>query len=204
MYTQEIPTGRPLWLLIAGPSGVGKTTLIEQMVASMQPQVQMVVTATTRAMRVGEKEGSPYYFMNDEIFNQRKEEGDFLETIERNEFRYGTLKSEIRNKLTSKRDLVMHIDWQGRRKIIEAAKENDWLNGAVISIFLKPENLDALRARLQKRGRNTPEEIEARLALAEEEIRHANEFDYSFVSTTYERDFSILKAIYTAEKVRSV
>jgi len=193
---------RPLWLLIAGPSGVGKTTLIEQMVASYKPQVQMVITATTRDMRVGEKEGAPYYFMSDEVFDEREREGDFIETIQRHSFRYGSLRSEIKNKLASKTDLVMHIDWQGRQKIIDEAQKHDWMKKSIVSIFLCPESIDALRLRLQKRGRNTPEEIEARLATAEAEVGHAGEFDYSFVSSTYERDFSQLKAIYMAEKVR--
>lgn len=198
----ELANERPLWLLIAGPSGVGKTTLIEQMVASYKPKVQMVITATTRSMRVGEKEGAPYYFMSDEVFDKRQAEGDFIETIQRHNFRYGSLRSEIKNKLAAKTDLVMHVDWQGRQKIIESVADSVLMKKSVVSVFLQPESIDALRLRLQKRGRNTPEEIEARLATAAEELTHAGEFDYSFVSTTYEQDFNQLKAIYMAEKVR--
>jgi guanylate kinase len=195
---------RNVWLLISGPSGVGKTTLIEEMIAHYSPRLQLVITATTRAMRPGEREGEQYFFMTRDEFKRREAAGEFLETIERHGVYYGTPVKEVRDKLEQKIDLIMHIDWRGRQHLAKLSKDLPWMARAMTSVFIKPDNLESLKIRLQRRGRNTPEEIEARLKLAEVELTRISEYDYTFTTKTYEQDFQQLNAIYLAEKSRTI
>jgi guanylate kinase len=201
---------RDLWLLVSGPSGVGKSTLIEQMLGVYFPKMQGavvcldgVVTATTRPMRAGEREGRPYYFLSEEEFKRKETAGEFVETIERHGAFYGTLKSEVKKRLEARHDLIMHIDWRGKQKLEEAAKREAWMKNALVSVFVMPESLEALRTRLERRGRNTFDEIQQRLKTATEDLSHAGEYDYVFTSGSYEEDLYRMKAIYAAEKIRA-
>jgi guanylate kinase len=186
----------PVWLLIAGPSGVGKTTLVEGLQRAHPDEVVGVVTATTRARRPEETEGVQYFFLSTEEFAKREKAGEFLETIERNQVRYGTLKSEILKKLGAGKNLVMHIDWRGSRKIREFVAAEKNFEGAVVGVFVRPPSLEALRERLVRRARNTPAEIEARLKAAREDLEHAGEFDFSFQSGTPAEDAACAEKIY--------
>ena len=194
---------RSLWFLVSGPSGVGKTTLIAQMLYNYAPQLLPVVTATTREKRPGEEDGKQYFFLNQEEFEKREKEGKFLETIERHGARYATVKEEIKKKLEEGTDLIMHIDWQGRRHLETMARGESWLKRSIVSIFMLPESLTALKQRLEIRGRNTPEEIARRMQEAEEDLKHAQEYDYAFKSGSYDQDLQLMKAIYMAEKARA-
>jgi len=193
---------RRLWILISGPSGVGKTTVIEQMLSSYYPKLQPVVTATTRQIGIGEREGKQYYFLSPEAFRSKEKAGEFLETIERHKAKYGTLRREIKDKMRGSHDLIMHIDWKGKRRLEKLSRHEKWIRESIISIFIKPQNLSALRQRLQRRGRNTPAEIRFRLREAREDLHHAAEYDYVFTSGSYEQDLSRIKAIYVAESLR--
>ncbi len=189
-----------VWLLLSGPSGVGKSTLIDQMVGFFKPALEAVVTTTTRALREGEREGAPYYFLSAEEFEKRKEQGAFVETTQRHGIGYGTLKEEIESRLLSGRDLIMQVDFFGMKEFKKLRER--WGKIRIASIFLKPQSLDALRERLQRRGRNSPEEVAARLKIAEEDLSHAGAYDYCFESGTYEQDFQRMRGIYLAEKAR--
>ena len=180
-----------IWLLVSGPSGVGKTTVIERMLGEFYPRLQPVVTCTTREIREGERDGVSYHFLTREEFLKKQKAGKFLETIERHGVLYGTLREEVEKKLAAGCDLITPIDWQGRRKLAVAG-----FSLPIVSVFLKPASMEELRKRLDKRGRNTPEELRARLEMAEVELSHAAEYDYEFVSTTQEKDFARVRGIY--------
>jgi guanylate kinase len=189
--------------LISGPSGVGKTTVIEQMLSSYFPKLQPVVTTTTRRIGTGECEGKQYYFLSPEEFRAKEKAGEFLETIERHKAKYGTLRREIRDKMKGAHDLIMHIDWKGKRELEALSKREKWIRESIISVFILPKSLSALRQRLQRRGRNTPTEIRFRLREARADLRHAREYDYAFISGSYEQDLNCIKAIYLAESLRA-
>mgnify|MGYP001404416150 CR=1 FL=1 len=202
MWKREAPKSHPVWLLVSGPSGVGKTTLIEQMLGFYYPQLQPVVTATTRPIRAGEEEGKQYFFLTRGEFEKRQAAGEFLETHAMHGNWYGIPKNEVKKRLDAGSDLIMHVTWQGRQKLLELAKSEPWMKRAMASIFVKPESMEALKQRLERRGRNTPEEIEMRLKIAEGDLPHAESYDYEFYSGTYDQDFQQMKAIYLAEKAR--
>lgn len=202
MWKPEAQKGHAVWLLVSGPSGVGKTTLIEQMLGFYYPQLQPVVTATTRPIRAGEEEGKQYFFLSRAEFEKKQQAGEFLETHAMHGNWYGIPAAEVEKKLEAGSDLIMHVTWQGREKLLQLAQKEPWMTRAMTSIFVKPGSLEALKQRLERRGRNTPEEIEMRLKIAEGDLPHAQEYDYEFVSGTYDQDFQQMKAIYLAEKAR--
>lgn len=143
-------------IVISGPSGVGKGTVCKRV--SEATGIRIAVSATSREQRKGEIEGRDYYYINEEEFRLRIERGDFLEYAVVYGNYYGTLKSEL-----SEGDVILEIDTQGAMKVLKAMPE-------VLSIFLVPPSMEELRERIEKRGRDPKEAIEARLKAAAAEI----------------------------------
>jgi len=194
--------GSPLLILISAPSGGGKTTLCERLLAA-RPGMSRAVTCTTRAPRRGEQDGVDYYFLNAESFLKRVQAGNFLEhaTVYGNS--YGTLKSEVLGKMRQGQDVLLNVDVQGAATIRERAEADAELGGALVSIFLTPPSLTVLEQRLRKRGTDAPTAIQKRLAVARQEIAQWKHFDYLLLSDSIERDVARARAIVEAEKMRS-
>ena len=155
--------------VITGPSGVGKGTLIRTLLERI-PQLQLAVSATTRAPRPGEQDGVDYHFLSDAEFDRRVLEGEFLEHADYSGRRYGTLKSEL-----DKRDVVLEIEVQGARQVAHERPE-------AVRIFIAPPSEDELRVRLIGRGHETAEQIDARLAVAAAELGAQDEFAHVVVN----------------------
>ncbi len=151
MATQTIP----LLIVISAPSGGGKTTLCEQLLAA-NPSMTRAVTCTTRAPRPGEKDGVDYYFLDAGSFLKRVQAGNFLEhaTVFGNS--YGTLKSEVLSKLRQGKDVLLNVDVQGAATIRERAEEDPELKRALVQVFLTPPSLAILEERLKRRGTDSP------------------------------------------------
>jgi len=194
--------GSPLLILISAPSGGGKTTLCERLLAAC-PAMSRAVTCTTRLPRRGEQDGVDYYFLNAESFLKRVQAGNFLEhaTVYGNS--YGTLKSEVLGKMRQGQDVLLNVDVQGAATIRERAEADAELGGALVSIFLTPPSLTVLEQRLRKRGTDSPTAIQKRLAVARQEIAQWRHFDYLLLSDSIERDVTHALAIVEAEKMRS-
>lgn len=192
-----------LLFLISGPAGSGKTTLCHRLIESQGPQVQRVVTATTRSPRTGEINHKDYHFLSKEEFEQKIKENAFYEyaCVHRKHF-YGTLKQEIKEKLENNIDLLINIDVQGFNAFREIAKADPFLRKRLVSIFILPPNLEVLKERLTKRNLDQPEIIEARLKTAQEEIEACPLYDHCIHTKTKEEDFANFLAIYKAEKAR--
>jgi guanylate kinase len=200
--TKMMPTVTPLLVLISAPSGGGKTTIIEHLLAA-RPQMTRAVTCTTRAPRQGEQDGVDYYFLDAASFLKRVQAGNFLEhaTVYGNS--YGILKSEVLGKLRQGKDVVLSVDVQGAATIRQQASEDSELKRALISVFLTPPSLALLEERLKKRGTDSPAAIQKRLGVARQETAQWKNFDYLLISTSIQEDLRKMLAIVEAERMRS-
>jgi len=191
----------PLLIVISAPSGGGKTTLCQQLIAT-NPNVVRAVTCTTRPPREGERDGVDYHFFDAATFLKRVQAGNFLEhaTVYGNS--YGTLKSEVLGKLRQGKDVVLNIDVQGAAAIRDKALEDTELKQALVTVFLTPPSLAILEKRLRKRGADSEAAIQKRLSVARQEIAQWKNFDYLLVSTTIAEDLRRMQAIVEAERMR--
>jgi guanylate kinase len=192
----------PLLVLISAPSGGGKTTLCQQLLAA-RPQMTRAVTCTTRPPRAGERDGVDYYFLDAGTFLKRLQAGNFLEhaTVYGNS--YGTLRAEVLGKLRQGQDVLLNVDVQGAATIREKAQQDAELKGALVSVFLTPPSMGIVEGRLRKRGTDSAAVIQKRLSVARQEIAQWKHFDYLLLSDSIEEDLRRMLAIVEAEKLRS-
>lgn len=198
------PPGTPsqsLLILVSAPSGAGKTTVCEQILATHANTVR-AITCTTRPPRDGERDGIDYYFLKPDAFEERIRAGEFLEHAVVYGNRYGTLKSEVLGKLRQGKDVLLSVDVQGARALRAQALADAELKPALVSVFLTPPSLRVLEERLVRRGKDSPEAIRRRLSVARQEIAEWEHFDYLIISGSIEDDVRRMQAILTAEKLR--
>jgi guanylate kinase len=177
--------------VITGPSGVGKGTLIKELLTSV-PDLELSVSATTRDPRQGEENGRDYHFLTAEQFEQRAEEKDFLEWATYSGNRYGTLRSEVERRLEAGHSVVLEIEVQGAQQV-RAAKPDS------VQIFIAPPDPAVLRERLAARGTDSPEAINERLKVAEQELAAQGDFDHCVVNDEIERAAGELASIVRTE-----
>lgn len=192
----------PLLVLISAPSGGGKTTLCQQLLAA-RPQMTRAVTCTTRPPRAGEQDGVDYYFLDAATFLKRLHAGNFLEHATVYGHSYGTLKTEVLGKLRQGRDVLLNVDVQGAATIRAKAQEDAELKGALVSVFLTPPTMGTVEGRLRKRGTDSEAVIAKRLSVARQELAQWKHFDYLLLSDTIEEDLRRMLAIVETEKLRS-
>jgi guanylate kinase len=172
-----LPAGR--LFVITGPSGVGKGTLIRQLLDRV-PDLELSVSATTRAPRPGERDGVDYHFLSEDEFDRLAAAGELLEHATYSGRRYGTPRAEVEPRLRDGRSVVLEIEVQGARQVRESMS-------AAVQVFIAPPSPDALRERLEGRATDDPEEIDRRLKVAEEELRARGEFGHVVVNDNLER-----------------
>jgi guanylate kinase len=177
-------------VVITGPSGVGKGTLIRSLLERM-PGLELSVSATTRRPRVGETNGVDYHFLSPAQFEQRVAAGDFVEHADYAGARYGTLRSELDTRTAAGAPVLLEIELQGARQVRETMPE-------AVQVFIAPPSLDALRARLVGRGTDEPAQIEARLRTAEREVAAQDEFAHVVVNDRLEDAVDALEAVVRA------
>jgi guanylate kinase len=165
--------------VITGPSGVGKGTLIRELLERV-PDLQLAVSATTRPPRPGERDGADYHFLTPERFEQAVANGEFVEHAAYSGNRYGTLRSELDRRLTEGVPVVLEIEIQGARQVRRAMPESE-------AVFIAPPSRDALRIRLLGRGTDTPEQVDERLRTAERELEAQREFEHVVVNDRLEK-----------------
>jgi guanylate kinase len=192
----------PLLILISAPSGAGKTTLCEMLLAAC-PEMTRAITCTTRPPRKGEQDGVDYHFFTAAEFLKRLQAGNFIEhaTVYGNS--YGILKSELLGKLREGRDVLLNVDVQGAATIREQALTEPELRRALVTVFLTPPSVAVLEQRLKKRDADPTAIIEKRLAVARQEIAQWKNFDYLLISGSKPEDLRRTLAIVEAEKLRS-
>lgn len=186
----------PLLVVISGPSGVGKDSILMRMRDIGFP-FHFVVTATSRPQRTGERDGYDYYFVSKERFEEMIAQEELLEWAEVYGHYKGIPKSEVRQALQSGRDVILRIDVQGAATIKRLAPE-------AVFVFLAPGSFEELGHRLRWRRTESPDEMERRLEMAKEELAAVDQFDYVVINREDHLDDAVgqIRAIIVAEKQR--
>ncbi|WP_428537957.1 guanylate kinase [Rhodopila sp.] len=168
---------RGVCLVLSAPSGAGKTAIADALLAS-EPRLERSISVTTRARRPAEIDGVHYNFLTEDGFQQALRDNALLEwaRVLQGSHAYGTPRVPVERALAAGRDVVFDIDWQGHAQLRER------LPADVVSVFVLPPNLMALRARLVGRAGDRGDEIERRMRVAQDEIRHWVEFDHVVVN----------------------
>jgi guanylate kinase len=177
--------------VIPGPSGVGKGTLIRGLMERLK-RLELSVSATTRAPRPGERDGVDYHFLTREEFDRRVADNEFVEHADYAGRSYGTLRSELEDRVRTGRPVVLEIEVQGARQVRAAMPE-------AVQVFIAPPSLAALRTRLIGRGTDDRREVERRLRVAEEELAAQPEFGHVVVNDRLEDALERLSAIVASE-----
>ena len=164
-------------VIISGPSGAGKTTLVKQLIAQCPLPLVLSVSATTRPPRPGEQHGVDYVFLADAEFQRRREAGQFLECFEvyGRGYWYGTLRETVSSSLLEGKWVVLEIDVQGMQSVIASFPD-------AISVFVRPQSLVELEQRLRGRGTETEETIQRRLEVARHEWQFKDRYRYDVVN----------------------
>ena len=166
-------------VVISGPSGVGKSTVVKQVLERLAGRLVPSISATTREPRSGEQNGVDYYFLSPAEFAHRREGGDFLETAEvfgRGHW-YGTLWSAVRPSLAAGKWVLLEIDVAGAEEVLRQYQD-------ALTIFIQPSTIEELERRLRSRATETPAAIERRLEVARREIALADRYKYQVVNDT--------------------
>src|SRR5438105_1951372 len=180
--------------VVAAPSGAGKSSLVKALLEH-DPHVQPSVSHTTRPACGQEKHGNEYFFVSNEEFDRMVLDSAFLEWAHVHGARYGTSSKTIEERIAQGVDVILEIDFQGAMQIKRI------FSNAVL-VFILPPSLGELRARLERRGEDSPETIALRLQNAAEELQQAREFDFVIINEIFERALFDLEAIVHAQRLK--
>lgn len=181
-------------LVLSGPSGAGKGTLVDRLVAA-RPECTFSISATTRPRRSTEQDGVQYEFVAREEFERRRSAGLFLEWAEVHDHLYATPVRFVDEQVRAGRVVVLDVDVQGGASVRRARPD-------AVSIFVHPPSIDALRQRLLKRATDAPAVVETRLRNAPGELAEWREYDYLVMNDDLEQAVARLTAIVDAERAR--
>ncbi len=169
-------------IIISGPSGVGKSTVVKQLIQQCELPLELSVSATTRPRRADDQAGVNYHFLADEEFQRRAANGDFLEYVEvfGRGYWYGTLKDQVSTGLNSGKWIILEIDVEGAGKVLGAYPD-------ALTIFIHPGDLTELQRRLENRGTETTETLTRRLEGAQQEIATSSSYQNIVINKTVEQ-----------------
>ena len=186
---------RGLMLVMSSPSGAGKSTISRELL-DREPELTMSVSATTRSPRPGEEDGKDYYFIDKDKFHTMVEAGEFLEHATVFDNSYGTPRGPVEDSLSSGRDVLFDVDWQGTQQLHGKARSD------LVTIFILPPSQEELERRLRTRAQDPEEVILKRMSKASSEMSHYDEYDYIVVNVDVEESVRQVQAILTAERLK--
>lgn len=196
-HVQRVTTRtRGRLIVISGPSGVGKGTLVKALMDQDDPQLTLSISMTTRSPREGEVEGRNYFFTQKEDFEAQAERNAFLEYATYNNNHYGTPRDFVEKQIQTGRDVILEIDVQGAKQVRDVWDER------VIQIFILPPDANTLRERLIARKTESADVIAQRLEKVEKEISQLPLYDYFVVNDSLDQAVRDLQAIIQAERHR--
>ena len=179
---------RGIMLVIASPSGAGKTSITRALMAQ-NPELALSVSVTTRQKRRDEVEGVHYYFISVREFERRRAEGLLLESAKVHDNFYGTPKSEVDDRIARGQDVLFDIDWQGTEQLYKTCRAD------MVTVFILPPSIAELRARLERRAQDSAEVIARRLKNARAEMDHWAEYDHVIVNRDLDESVATVAAI---------
>jgi guanylate kinase len=180
-------SSRGTLFIVSAPSGAGKTSLVNALVERL-PTISLSVSHTTRPIRPGETDRVHYHFVDDAVFDSMVTRDAFLEHADVFGHRYGTALAPVEERLAAGEDVILEIDWQGARQVRAAVPE-------AVGIFVLPPSRETLLERLRSRGKDSDAVIEGRMAAADEEMSHQDEFDYQVVNDDFDTALEALGLI---------
>jgi guanylate kinase len=200
MNMDKIPEQCGVLIVLSGPSGAGKSSILSQVMKQRQ-NLCFSVSCTTRSPRPGEEHGKAYYFLEKEDFEAKIAAGEFLEHACVHGNYYGTLKSEVTNRLLQNKDVVLDIDVQGAMSLKELCANDPLLSRCAEFVFVSPPSLEILEKRLRGRGTETEEVVLRRLANAKGEIDRLDEYSYLIINDQLENAVTAFLAMYDTFKL---
>ncbi|RDE09863.1 guanylate kinase [Pelagibacterium lacus] len=186
---------RGVMLVIASPSGAGKSSISRALFAQ-DPNIRLSVSVTTRARRTDEIDGTHYHFIDVPAFEKMREAGDLLEWAEVHGNYYGTPGSKVEERLSTGKDILFDIDYQGTLQLYENCRED------MVTVFILPPSIAELRARLERRAQDSSGTIEKRLRNARKEMEHYSEYDYVLVNEDLEQSVQMVRSILAAARLQ--
>ncbi len=200
MTTRQKKPLTGLLVVISGPSGVGKSTVVTRLLKE-EPELRLSISATTRAARPGEKNGKHYFFLKDEEFKEKEKNSQFIEWAQVHGYHYGTPKDFVEKCLGDGETVILEVDVQGATQVKERVEKGK-IKAATVFIFLIPPSVDILAFRLKKRRTENKEIINRRLQAALSELQVMEKYDYIVVNDQVENAASKIQAIINVEKER--
>ena len=197
MYMNNLNKKKGVMLVLSSPSGAGKSSICKSLM-SLDKNLSLSVSTTTRKKRPNEKSGEDYIFVSTEEFENMLSNNNFIEYANVFDNYYGTVKSLVDNKINNGQDLIFDIDWQGAQQLREKMREN------VVSIFILPPSKRELERRLKIRGQDSDEVVKKRMDGASAEITHWAEYDYVIINEDLNKSVNAVLGILKAERMKRI
>jgi guanylate kinase len=186
---------RGLMLVLSSPSGAGKSTISRALLAD-DSQLSMSISVTTRKPRPGEVDGKDYFFKTVPEYEEMVRNNEFLEHAKVFDNLYGTPRAYVHKVLSSGKDILFDIDWQGTQELVNNTRED------VVTVFILPPSHAELERRLRTRAQDSEEVVKGRMARASDEMSHWNEYDYVVLNLDVEESIRQVRAILVAERLK--
>ena len=197
MYMNNLNKKKGVMLVLSSPSGAGKSSICKSLM-SLDKNLSLSVSTTTRKKRPNEKSGEDYIFVSTEEFENMLSNNNFIEYANVFDNYYGTVKSLVDNKINNGQDLIFDIDWQGAQQFREKMREN------LVSIFILPPSKRELERRLKIRGQDSDDVVKKRMDGASAEITHWAEYDYVIVNEDLNKSVNAVLGILKAERMKRI